>query len=316
MAKRISFNNMNTEIDKSNSSENAICIQTSNNETNDINGQCHNGQTESTNDKEVNLVYRCAICREEAQEKTIACDECTEWYHYSCLKISQLEINKIDPNIPYICDICNEELLFQVPDANNEQSDQNVGKPLIDMIQTGNNMQIKRVKDCQAEVSTLDSTPNPKSTFKPNLEPSDQNAQRPQNLNTQKELSIHMEKHKDCSLVESATMDSSSSLQVATGTAKTDPSNAYQQQNTKGTFHKGSGLQSTNTQQGNYEETLMKQTVVDSPLLEDTTHKQNGKATQKRNTTKSQQNRKNDGDHIIYIYMFIRTTDTESEQNY
>jgi hypothetical protein len=201
MAKRISFNNMNTEIDKSNSSENAICIQTSNNETNDINGQCHNGQTESTNDKEVNLVYRCAICREEAQEKTIACDECTEWYHYSCLMISQLEINKIDPNIPYICDICNEELLFQVPDANNEQSDQNVGKPLIDMIQTGNNMQIKRVKDCQAEVSTLDSTPNPKSTFKPNLEPSDQNAQRPQNLNTQKELSMHMEKHKDCSLV-------------------------------------------------------------------------------------------------------------------
>ena len=96
-------------------------------------------------------------------------------------------------------------------------------------------------------------------------------------------------------------MDSSSSLQGATGTAKTDPSNAYQQQNTKGTFHKRSGLQSTKTQQGNYEETLLKQTVVDSPLLEDTTHKQNAKATQKRNTTKSQQNRKNDGDQIIYI---------------
>jgi hypothetical protein len=48
MAQRMSFNNMNTEI------ENAICIQTSNKETNDINGQCHNGQTESTNDKEVN----------------------------------------------------------------------------------------------------------------------------------------------------------------------------------------------------------------------------------------------------------------------
>ena len=33
MAQRMSFNNMNTEI------ENAICIQTSNKETNDINGQ-------------------------------------------------------------------------------------------------------------------------------------------------------------------------------------------------------------------------------------------------------------------------------------
>jgi hypothetical protein len=52
------------------------------------------------------------------------------------------------------------------PDVNNEQSDENLGKPLIDMIQTGNNMQIRRVKDCQAEMSTLDSTPNPKSTCK------------------------------------------------------------------------------------------------------------------------------------------------------
>ena len=66
-------------------------------------------------------------------------------------------------------------------------------------------------------------------------------------------------------------MDSSSSLQGATGTAKTDPSNAYQQQSTKGTFHKRSGLQSTNTQQGNNEYTLLKQSVLDSPLLEDTT---------------------------------------------
>jgi hypothetical protein len=63
------------------------------------------------------------------------------------------------------------------------------------MIQTGNNMQIRRAKDSQAEVSTLDST-HPKSTFKPNLEPSDQNAQRPQTPNTQKEINIDMEKNK------------------------------------------------------------------------------------------------------------------------
>ena len=150
------------------------------------------------------------------------------------------------------------------------------------MIQTGNNMQIRRDKDSQAEVSTLDSTPNPKSTFKPNLGPSDQSTQRQQTPNTQKEIIIDMEKHKQCQL-ESATMDSSSSPQGATGSAKTDPSNAYQQQNTKGTFHKRSGLQSTNTQQGNYEETLLKQTVVDSPLLKDTTRK---KKTCQSNTKK------------------------------
>jgi hypothetical protein len=61
------------------------------------------------------------------------------------------------------------------------------------MIQTGNNMQIRQDKDSEAEVSTLDSTPNPKSTFKPNLEPSDQNAQRPLTLNTQKEISCFVD---------------------------------------------------------------------------------------------------------------------------
>ena len=72
-------------------------------------------------------------------------------------------------------------------------------------------------------------------------------------------------------------MYSRSSLQGATCSVKTDPSNVYQQQNTKGTFHKRPGPQNTNTQKGNYEETLLKQEVVDSPLLEDTTHKQNAK---------------------------------------
>ena len=56
-------------------------------------------------------------------------------------------------------------------------------------------------------------------------------------------ISMHTEKHKDCQL-ESATMDSRSILQAANRTAKTDSSNAYQQQNTKGTIHKRSGLQS------------------------------------------------------------------------
>jgi hypothetical protein len=108
IAQRMSFNNMNTEI------ENAICIQTSNKETNDINGQCHNGQTESTNDKEVNLVYRCPICREEAQENTIACEECNEWYHYSCLKISQLEIRTFLISVKYATKNCFLQLQMQI----------------------------------------------------------------------------------------------------------------------------------------------------------------------------------------------------------
>ena len=120
-----------------------------------------------------------------------------------------------------------------------------------------------------------------------------------------------MEKHKDCQL-DSATMDSSSSLQGATGTAKTDPSNAYQQQNTKGTFHKRFGLQSTNTQQGNYDETLLKQTVVDSPFLEDTTHT---KKTRQKGITPKVNKTGRMMETKLYIYKLSRT-DTESEQNY
>jgi antibiotic biosynthesis monooxygenase (ABM) superfamily enzyme len=43
-------------------------------------------------------------------------------------------------------------------------------------------------------------TPNPKGTFKPNLGPSDQSTQRQQTPNTQKEIIIDMEKHKQCQL--------------------------------------------------------------------------------------------------------------------
>jgi hypothetical protein len=53
----------------------------------------------------------------------------------------------------------------------------------------------------------------------PNLEPSDQNTQKQQTPTTQKEIIIDMEKHKQCQL-ESVTMDSSSSPQGATGSAK------------------------------------------------------------------------------------------------
>ncbi|CAC5391685.1 unnamed protein product [Mytilus coruscus] len=34
----------------------------------------------------------CPICKEESQENTIACDECNEWYHYSCLRLSTMKL--------------------------------------------------------------------------------------------------------------------------------------------------------------------------------------------------------------------------------
>ncbi|XP_071149211.1 uncharacterized protein [Mytilus edulis] len=57
--------------------------------------------------------YKCPICREESENNTIACEECNEWFHYTCLKLTEMEIRKIDPDIPYICDLCNDKALFR-----------------------------------------------------------------------------------------------------------------------------------------------------------------------------------------------------------
>ncbi|XP_071150982.1 uncharacterized protein [Mytilus edulis] len=64
----------------------------------------------------------CPICKEESQENTIACDECNEWFHYSCLKLSTMEVNKMDPDTPYICDLCSYELIFENKDKSSEDT--------------------------------------------------------------------------------------------------------------------------------------------------------------------------------------------------
>ncbi|CAC5390133.1 unnamed protein product [Mytilus coruscus] len=57
--------------------------------------------------------YKCPICNEESGNNTIACDECNEWFHYACLKLTEMEVRKIDPSIPYICELWNNETLFR-----------------------------------------------------------------------------------------------------------------------------------------------------------------------------------------------------------
>ena len=64
----------------------------------------------------------CPMCKEESQENTIACDECNEWFHYSCLKLSTMEVNKMDPDTPYICDLCSYELIYENKDKTSEST--------------------------------------------------------------------------------------------------------------------------------------------------------------------------------------------------
>lgn len=55
----------------------------------------------------------CPICNKVAGLDTIACDDCDGWFHFGCLGLQASEVNKIDMYNPYICDSCNENLLYE-----------------------------------------------------------------------------------------------------------------------------------------------------------------------------------------------------------
>ncbi|CAG2215473.1 unnamed protein product [Mytilus edulis] len=78
----------------------------------DKNPKPQDNEFDKDEDQQNENSYKCPICREESENNTIACDECNEWFHYTCLKLTEMEIRKIDPDIPYICDLCNDEALF------------------------------------------------------------------------------------------------------------------------------------------------------------------------------------------------------------
>lgn len=48
----------------------------------------------------------CPICKEVSKVNTITCDECNEWYHYSCLRLSTIVVNKMDLDTSYIYVTC------------------------------------------------------------------------------------------------------------------------------------------------------------------------------------------------------------------
>ncbi|CAC5410476.1 unnamed protein product [Mytilus coruscus] len=57
--------------------------------------------------------YKCSICNDESGNNTIACDECNEWFHYDCLKLTEMEVRKTYSSIPYICELYNNKALFR-----------------------------------------------------------------------------------------------------------------------------------------------------------------------------------------------------------
>ena len=64
---------------------------------------------------------------------TIACEECNDWFHFSCVDLTKDNVDKIDKQTDYVCKQCIENQLYQLPNAENFQPDE----PKLDELQTG-----------------------------------------------------------------------------------------------------------------------------------------------------------------------------------
>ena len=58
-------------------------------------------------------MYNCPACDQVADNDTIACDECNEWFHFGCIGVDRSRINDIPDEIPFICLFCNDKSIVQ-----------------------------------------------------------------------------------------------------------------------------------------------------------------------------------------------------------
>ncbi|CAG2206309.1 unnamed protein product [Mytilus edulis] len=66
----------------------------------------------------INIIKNILAVNEEASLNNIGCEGCDELYHYNCVGLTRADINKLDPNSPFICVSCNENDLYD-PNSDN-----------------------------------------------------------------------------------------------------------------------------------------------------------------------------------------------------
>ena len=61
-------------------------------------------------------LYVCPVCEQGFDADTgsisIACDSCNDWFHIECVGMTKEQVEKLDEDTPYICAVCNDELLY------------------------------------------------------------------------------------------------------------------------------------------------------------------------------------------------------------
>ena len=78
-----------------------------------INSEINNYQNSSENlpgasENEPIRIYECPVCEQTANNGTIVCEECGEWYHFSCTGLVESKVESIPTDVPFICQFCND----------------------------------------------------------------------------------------------------------------------------------------------------------------------------------------------------------------
>ena len=74
--------------------------------------QCLPVKSHSASENEPNHTFECPVCEQTANGGTIVCEECSEWYHFSCIGLPEARVDSIPNDVPFICQFCNDNQLY------------------------------------------------------------------------------------------------------------------------------------------------------------------------------------------------------------
>ena len=56
-------------------------------------------------------VYNCPACDQVAEDDTIVCEECNEWFHFHCVGVDPSKADDIPEDTLFVCIFCNDNLI-------------------------------------------------------------------------------------------------------------------------------------------------------------------------------------------------------------
>ena len=68
--------------------------------------QCPSVKLHGAPENEPIPIYECLVCEQTANGGKIVCEECSEWYKFSCIALPESRVDLIPNDVPFICQFC------------------------------------------------------------------------------------------------------------------------------------------------------------------------------------------------------------------